>query len=64
MTFVEYAFQYRVISYGASLGSDGRLWDTFDAYIGAVLVFRDDRGEGRPPGSQGVGMIPAGSGRM
>jgi len=47
------SFWYRVISYDASLGSDGRLWDTLDAYIGDTLVFRDDRGEARPPGSQG-----------
>jgi hypothetical protein len=46
-------FWYRVISYDASLGGDGRLWDTFDVLIGETLVFRDDRGQVRPPGSQG-----------
>jgi len=46
-------FHYRVVSYDASLGSQGQLWDTLDVLIGEELVFRDDRGEGRPPGSQG-----------
>jgi len=46
-------FHYRVISYDASLGSHGQLWDTFDTTIGGELVSRDDEGEDRPPGSQG-----------
>jgi len=46
-------FQYRVLSYDASLGSMDRLWDTLDVYIDEALVFRDDRGGARPPGSQG-----------
>jgi hypothetical protein len=46
-------FWYRVISYDVSVGSQGQVWDTLDVSIDQALVFRDDRGEARPPGSQG-----------
>lgn len=46
-------FQYRVISYDASIGSENQLWDTLDVFVNEALVFRDDNGEARPPGNQG-----------